>query len=158
MATFYVDTSALVKVYVAETGHGWMRALCLPRTGNAISTSQLASIEVEVALYRKAQERSINEADRDKCVTAFRRHILKRYSVVPISDDVCRGARRYVHVAGLPHPLRTYDALHLASAQIISDTLATLGTPSLIFVAADRRLIAIAQYLGFATDNPEDHP
>jgi hypothetical protein len=48
--------------------------------------------------------------------------------------------------------------MHLASAKIISDTLMTLGTPTLTFVAADRRLIAIARHLGFDTDNPEDHP
>jgi predicted nucleic acid-binding protein len=136
-----------VKVYIVETGHRWMADLCRPKAGNAIFFSQLATVELEVVLHRKALERTISGLDRDKNVALFRRHLRRRYHVMPITDDVVTRARGLIRRAGLPHPLRTYDALHLASAQMVANIL-----------AADRRLLSIAHALGLAVDNPEDHP
>jgi predicted nucleic acid-binding protein len=158
MAMYYLDTSALVKEYVAEVGHSWVRALCRPKAGNTLFVSQLTSIELEVALIRKASERTIAEADRDKSIALFRRHLRQRYTVVAITSGVCDGARSLVRLAGLPHPLRTYDAIHLASAQIIRAALSNQGAGILTFSAADRRLLAIAHHIGMPIDNPEDHP
>jgi len=52
------------------------------------------------------------------------------------------------------HPLRAYDAVHLASALLANDTLQTTGLPPLVFLSADDRLLAAAQAGDLATDNP----
>lgn len=158
MAAIYVDTSALIKVYVAETGHAWMNALCRPKSGNVVFASQLTAVELEVALLRKAAERTIAEAERDRSIALFRRHLRRRYTVETLTADVFSRARRLIRTEGLPHPLRTYDALHLASAQVVADTVAALGAGSLTFIAADRKLLAVARYVGLAVEDPEDYP
>jgi hypothetical protein len=63
-----------------------------------------------------------------------------------------------IRIFGLPHPLRTYDALHLATALTLRDMLAALRAAAPTFVAADRRLLAIAQHRGRGTDHPDDYP
>ena len=75
MAAYYLDTSALVKEYVTEVGHLWVRALCRPSAGDTLFVSQLTSIELEVALTRKALERGIADSDRDKSIALFRQHL-----------------------------------------------------------------------------------
>jgi uncharacterized protein len=158
MATYDADTSPLVKVYIVEAGHRWMAELCRPKAGNAVFFSQLATVELEVVLHRKALEQTISGVDRDKNVALFRRHLRRRYHVMLITDDVVTRARSLIGRSGLPHPLRTYDALHLASAQVLADVLAALGSPALTFLTADRRLLSIARAPGLAVDNPEDRP
>lgn len=115
-------------------------------------------VELEVALIRKSLERAITVADRVRSITLFRSHVRRRYGVISLTDELSGRALTFIHAPHLPHPSRTYDAMHLASAQIVFDSLAPLGGASLTFIASDRRLLAIAGYLGFATDNPEDHP
>jgi uncharacterized protein len=158
VGAYYLDTSALAKRYTVERGREWMRRLTSPRAGNDILFSVLATIEVEVALSRKVAERAISTGDRDKAVSLFRRHLHGRYTTLPISDEVLQRARMLVRRRDLPHPLRTYDALHLATALTIADLSVAAKQPLPTFLAADRRLLAIAGHLGLPTENPEDHP
>lgn len=65
MAAYYLDTSALVKCYVAEVGHRWIKSICVPRAKNAIFVSQVATVELEAALCRKTLEAAITVNDRD---------------------------------------------------------------------------------------------
>jgi hypothetical protein len=57
----------------------------------------------------------------------------------------------------LQHPLRAYDAVHLATAWLANQELVRTGKPPLTFVCADDRLVAIANATGLLTDNPHDH-
>jgi predicted nucleic acid-binding protein len=134
------------------------KALCRPSAGNAIFISPLTLVELEVALIRKGMERALSAADRDKSIALFRRHLRRRYSVTAVTGAIFTRACTLVRTDGLPHPLRTYDALHLASAGIVSDTVASLQSLPLTFVAADRKLLEIARPLGFVCENPEGHP
>jgi hypothetical protein len=56
------------------------------------------------------------------------------------------------------HPLRTYDALHLASALLVNDQLVAVGLPPLTFLAADNRLLTAATLEGLTVDNPNNYP
>ncbi len=47
MSVFYLDTSALVKRYVRETGTGWVRALADPGAGNTIILAETITREGE---------------------------------------------------------------------------------------------------------------
>jgi uncharacterized protein len=55
------------------------------------------------------------------------------------------------------HPLRAYDALHLASALVANDQLVARNLAVLTFLAADHRLLAAATAEGFPIDNPNNH-
>lgn len=39
MALYFLDTSALVKRYVAESGSAWVMALCDPASGHVVVIS-----------------------------------------------------------------------------------------------------------------------
>jgi hypothetical protein len=56
------------------------------------------------------------------------------------------------------HPLRAYDAVHLACALMVQRLMQQRGLPPPLFMAADDALLAAAAAEGFAVDNPLLHP
>lgn len=54
MAVYYLDTSALVKRYVAETGTAWVRMLTDPAHGHEIYVVQVAGPEAVSAFVRQS--------------------------------------------------------------------------------------------------------
>jgi len=56
------------------------------------------------------------------------------------------------------HPLRGYDAVHLATALVLRDQLVAARLPAPIFVAADANLCAVARAEGLPAENPNDYP
>jgi len=55
-------------------------------------------------------------------------------------------------------PLRAYDAVPLAFASIVNQSLIAHGLPPLIFVTADDRLITATRGDAMTTENPNLHP
>jgi hypothetical protein len=55
------------------------------------------------------------------------------------------------------HPLRSYDAVQLATAWLANRKLIQEGIESLIFICADNSLLEIAQAEGLRIDNPNRH-
>ncbi len=53
--------------------------------------------------------------------------------------------------------LRAYDAVQVASAISVHRSLVTAGIQGLIFLAADDRILKVAQAEGMLTDNPNGH-
>jgi predicted nucleic acid-binding protein len=72
MATYFLDTSAIVKRYFPELGHSWVVALCDPTQGHKLYISQAALVEVVSTICRKVREQSITIADRDQLIARFR--------------------------------------------------------------------------------------
>jgi hypothetical protein len=56
VATIYIDTSALVKRYVAEVGSAWVRRMVARPVQHVIYTVALTEVEVRSALQRNLQE------------------------------------------------------------------------------------------------------
>ncbi len=64
MATYFLDSSAIVKRYFPEQGHAWIVTLCT--TGdNDLYIAQIALVEVVAAICRREREKSITLAERD---------------------------------------------------------------------------------------------
>jgi len=53
---YYLDSSALVKRYVAETGTDWIGRLCAVEAGNTLYTARMTGAEIAAALFRRARE------------------------------------------------------------------------------------------------------
>jgi hypothetical protein len=53
--------------------------------------------------------------------------------------------------------LRGYDAVHLACALFLQETLSSHGLPAPILLSADVELLTAAQVEGLMTDNPNAH-
>ncbi|MBM3891158.1 MAG: type II toxin-antitoxin system VapC family toxin, partial [Verrucomicrobia bacterium] len=46
MDSYFLDSSALVKRYVRETGSGWVGQLTQPGAGNTLIVSEISFVEV----------------------------------------------------------------------------------------------------------------
>jgi predicted nucleic acid-binding protein len=150
MASYFLDTSAIVKRYFPEQGHSWLLALCLPAHGNRLYISQAALVEVVATICRKAREQVVTVAERDLLIDIFRQDSQNNYTIIPVTTSV------YTFAGNLcrSHSLRAYDAIQLACAISLRDEAAVSQAPLPIFVCADTNLITIASEEGLHAENP----
>ena len=82
------------------------------------------------------------------------RHMRREYTVVELTKEIVYRAEDLLE----RYPLRAYDAVQLASALESNTRLAKAGLSSLVFIAADQRLLTAAGTEGLAIDDPNTHP
>ncbi len=129
--TLYVDSSALIKRYVAEDGSDLAEAVLLADTEWV--TGRHTLVEVMLAIHRR-----LGDDERAVATAAFD-HDWERSFVVALDDAVCRRAAEF----GVATGARSLDALHLAAAD-------RAGGRSVPIVTFDVRLGLAARALGFS--------
>ena len=154
MASYYLDTSALVKRYAREAGTTWISTLVDPARGNVLYTVQITGPELVAALARKVRTGDVTATDATRAITAFRASWYREYQVVAATAAVAEQAMDLA--AG--HGLRGYDAVHLAAALIIADYQRGVGLSALTFVSADAAQRQVAAVAGLQIENPATHP
>ena len=149
MATFFLDTSAVVKRYVLEAGTTWLLNLTDPASGNVVFIVRLTAVELTAALARRRKGLTLGTSQAKTALDQFHLEMAQDFRVVeltvPLLDRAARLADR--------HALRAYDAVQLAAALAIHAL-----EPSLTLISADRELNAAAVAAGLATDDPSTHP
>ena len=153
MSVVFLDSSALIKRYVAETGSGWIRTLVSPSAGNHIVIAHITSIEIISGLARKQREVNIMQRTMQAAILLLERHVNREYVVVNYSPSIENKAKLLL----TSYPLRAYDSVQLASAWMINQTLINKQLPSLMFVSSDSRLLNIASQEGLTVDDPLNH-
>ena len=88
---YYLDSSALVKRYVAETGTEWIARLCAVEAANTLYTARMTGAEIAAALFRKVREGTLAASDAQAAVTRFKADFRRRYQSASLSD--CRNHR-----------------------------------------------------------------
>jgi uncharacterized protein len=151
---YFLDSSALVKRYVPETGSAWIQTIADAATGNLLIIARITWVEVLSALARRQRDGSLSAPDVDLIIQRFRFDLNNQYQVVELDRTLAESAGQLVN----QYPLRAYDAIQLASVLRIQPTFATATSTSLVFLTADDRLLTIAQTAGLLTDNPNNHP
>jgi predicted nucleic acid-binding protein len=131
----YLDTSALVKRYVAEPGSAAVRPLFRSR---AVATVRIAYAELAATLARLAREGALAETARTRIVGRLDRDFAAM-TVVEVRATLVRRVPALVARC----PLRGYDAVHLAAALVIREQGAAVT-----FWAADGGLVAAAKAEG----------
>lgn len=134
----YLDASAVVKVYVAETASDRVRELVVAADG--LLTVRISYAEVRAAFARARRERLLSAADLHALTRAFDED-WARYSIVEVSDAVVRQAASLSE----RHALRGYDAVQLAAALAAGQEIDTIR-----FVCFDERLARAARREGLA--------
>jgi predicted nucleic acid-binding protein len=86
-------------------------------------------------------------------VADFQAIYTSEYQLVELTPTVVDKAQSLLE----RYPLRTYDAVQLASALCSNEALQTAKLPPLVFLAADNRLLKAAIAEGLSVDNPNDH-
>ena len=141
----YLDSSALVKRYVLEPGSRGLAERLAKASVRA--TSRVSLAEVAAAVARRTMFGDLSEKERD--------HILQGLEadfdwmvVLDVTAELVRPIPRLVRV----HSLRGFDAIHLASAQVLAGEEPGIVT----FVSADLRLNEAASRCGFEVWEPRD--
>lgn len=135
----YLDTSALVKLYLDEPGR--REVVTAVSRESVVATQQIAYIEAQAAFSRAERGGRLRQAELDRLREAFDRD-WPSYFVIRISQPLLEGAVKLVD----SFALRAYDAVHLSAAQI----LARENEGPLVFGCFDRRLNRAAEVLGMA--------
>lgn len=139
--TLYLDTSALVKLYVSEPGSKRVKAAV--DATSAVVTSRLAYVETRAALGMAVRTGRISGEDRALAVAAFGAD-WKRMAVVEVTQALVELADNLSEAMAL----RGYDAIHLASAVSVWQ-----GRRAPVrFMAWDQALLLAASQIGLITD------
>src|SRR5512142_3574790 len=150
MARSFLDTSALVKHYHAETGTAGVDRL-ISMLGAELLIARVALVETISAFAIKVRTGAFDPAEFARLRGLFATHVARRrYQVVRLLNAHYDRAQDLVTSYGLTRQVRTLDALHLAVALHLH-RMASLNH----FVCADQRLCDIATLEGLAVLNPE---
>ena len=140
----YLDTSALVKLFAVEDGSALVRGL-LSGPAAILLTSRLAYTEAAVSLARMVHLGRILASDLPEHLGALDNYWEESIQEVALSEEVLRDARQLAQ----RFPLRTYDAIHLASAREAKRMLRGVFEGELRFLAFDSGLVKAARSIGF---------
>lgn len=138
MKRYFLDTSALVKIYHREAGSDF----CLKiYAGQAhLIISELAKVELQSTIFRKFREKELNSTALRAVLEKFECDCEDRYEVLhvasPVYDEACGLLSRH----GELHGLRTLDSLQLATF------LNYCEKEQDGFVCADKKLSAIVEH------------
>jgi len=154
MATYFLDTSAIIKRYIFEQGQAWILSLCDPAQGHDLYISQAALVEVVATICRRAREQSINMTERDRLINVFRQDSKESYNIWPVTTDLYTSAGDLCR----SHRLRAYDAVQLACVLALRQDSLANQAPEPIFVCADVGLLDIAGVEGLQVENPNNYP
>jgi predicted nucleic acid-binding protein len=126
----YLDTSSLVKLYVAEAGSDLVRQLV--RDATVVATSVLAYAETRAALARLRRERALTASKFAATKRDFEAE-WPTYLTMEATSALCRAAGDLAE----RYHLRGFDSIHLASFAEVSRRA---GTRESRFASFDRRL------------------
>lgn len=138
MTKLYADSSAVLAWLLGETAG---EAMCSALLGaELVVASSLTLVECDRSLVRAAASGRVSEvgaADRRALLASIAAH----WSLLRLDEEVLERARRPFPA----EPLRTLDALHLASALAARE-----AAPGLALLSLDARVRTAGRGLGFA--------
>ena len=142
----FVDTSALIKLFIQEPGSSEMESFITDHTQHNLVVSAITELEAQSALNRLFREGLMSESELSSILDDLHREI-RRMVVQPMSEEVLENARGLIS----RHFLRPLDAMQCGSAMVSRGT----GVPgSVRFVASDRALLRAAEGEGFSVWDP----
>lgn len=150
MASYFFDTSAIVKYYHLEIGTPAVSAIFKEPT-RTIRLSSLGFLELQSALAMKIRTGSLTRAAAGVQRAPFVLDIAAgEIEIYDVNGNHLRMAEQLIGRYGFGQRLRTLDALQLAVAiDLFREGLADR------FVVADQALVEIARLEGLETINPE---
>lgn len=136
--TLYAESSAILSwLFGEERGQAVRRQL---RRATAILASDLTLIECDRVIIRARTLDEITESKANACRNRLTK-ASSQWHLLRVGSDIVERARLPFPV----EPVRTLDALHLASA-----LLAQTALPELALLTLDARIRTAARELGFA--------
>lgn len=138
MAVYYLETSALVKLYVLEPGTDWLLRLVNARSGDRFAVLAVSPVEARSAIRRRERAGDIDSKTANLILDRLRRHMETTFLVQTLTNSVLDAALEIID----RYALRAYDAIQLAGCLALT-TAGSAERP--VFVCADRHLLEAAQ-------------
>ena len=148
MAAYFLDSSAILKLYVEEPGSDAVETFVQYAAPGDVAISRFATVEVISGLVRRTRGGDITEEDLQKALVFFDEDVEGRFGVLELGGAVFFGARSLV----LHHGLKAADAIHLACALLAAGDRKKDGGFTL--VSSDLELNAAAESEGLTVFNP----
>ncbi|HEY6341917.1 MAG TPA: type II toxin-antitoxin system VapC family toxin [Bryobacteraceae bacterium] len=137
MSGAYFDTAYIVKCYVNEPGSREIRDLA--RSSESVASSSLCIAELSCVIHRKIREGTLSRQDALTVREDFLEDIrADTWLLIPVSDRILHRVELLTRSLPEAMPLRTLDAIHIAS---LEENLLEMWTN-------DRHLLAAAAHLG----------
>lgn len=153
MTVYFLDSSAVVKRYVAEIGSDWIRQITAPKANHQLFLVRITWVEVLSALARLQREGLLDDKTTSQVRTVFQTHLNYQYRILEVDRTLTEMAGNLVS----HNALRAYDAIQFAAAIRLKNTLNEAQLPDPVFLTADDQLLAISQAAGLPIDNPNQH-
>ena len=150
----YLDSSALVKVFIRESGS--LRLGARMEQGDRICTSKFSFAEIHATFGRKLRENLISDKEFRDIRRSFSDDWKLKFVQLHVDSDTMTSIPDLIRV----YPLRGADAIHLSCALWLRDAAGrgspfASGDPAIEFGAADKRLVQVAAQCGLAIFDPE---
>lgn len=152
MSYYLLDSSALVKRYMPETGTAWLRQLVKPDSGKLIVVASITGVEMMSAISRHYHDGNISLATLQLFRQQIEYHLWTQYKVLDLNQSILARAL-LLHEK---YRLRAYDSVQLSSALELHQRAMQIGVP-MRFIASDKRLLEAAQIEGLTIDNPNSY-
>jgi hypothetical protein len=153
MAAYVLESSALIKRYLRETGTSWLRAITDVHAGHLIYAARVGAVELTATLTRQQRAGNVTAADAALGINQVRHAFAHEFRVVEITATLLSHALNHAQ----KHGLRAYDAVHLAAATEIHRRRTEAGLPAPTLVCADTELNAAARVEGLLVEDPNTH-
>lgn len=149
MALYYLETSALVKLYVREPGTDRLLRLASRATDHRFVVLALARVEFHSAIRKRERLGDIEESMATGVIGRFEQHLETKFLRQILSDSVLDTA---IGLVGR-YPLRAYDAVQLAGCLALKTTS---GEQEPVFICADHQLLQVAESEGLQSLDPSE--
>jgi hypothetical protein len=153
VASYFFDSSALVKRYVNEAGTVWVSNLIDPAAGHEIFLARISGVEVLSAIKRRERVGTISPQDSQVAISNFREDFAGFFTVLEISAGLISEAMSLAE----RYDLRGYDAVQLAGVLEVHRRGKALGLSLAALVSADQSLNKAALAESLIVDDPNDH-
>jgi len=143
-AQYFLDSSALVKRYVEETGT--TRMVELITSDELLVVARLAQVEIVATAVRRAKANEIEPDDLIAMLQVVDHEFRSRFEIIELGGATIA---RSIDVAQV-HALKAADSIQLASALLATSS----DQRQPIFVSADVELNEAARSEGFQIETP----
>ncbi len=154
MAVYFIDSSALVKRYISETGSAWVVGLFAPTLNNEVFVAAITSVEIVAAITRRTHGGSISATDAATVCNQFRNDLQTEYQIIEITENIITSGMKLAETYGL----RGYDAVQLAAGCAVNALCIANSLPPIVFVSADNDLNLAASSKDLIVENPNKQP
>ena len=141
---FYLDSSALVKLYIDEVGSDRIKEIIFSEKNN-ILISKIAGAEVASAFSRRNRMKDIVEEDYDEILSDFLSDFSGLFAKSEVTDSIISLAIELTK----RRALRGYDSVQLASAIMLNAEI----NEGLNFISADVDLNGMAKAEGLVVED-----